>query len=162
MLRQIAYKQENKSIFDLDSTDIATLVNYAENGTGKAAVASKGILEFAYGYEYCNCLPNVDSSAMRSPGLSQPEEEEVEDYGLSINVKPNPASTWVAFNYSLPVYANEAVITITDLQGKKVTSFTLAGKIGQKVWDTRAVKPGTYLYSFVAGSTTRNGKIIIK
>ena len=123
---------------------------------------AENMLTVAYDYEYCNCLPTTDSSAMRSPGLIQPEEEEVEDYGLSIEVTPNPASTWLAFNYSLPVFADEASITITDLQGKRIAAFKLSGKIGQKVWDVRALKSGTYLYTFIAGSTTRNGKIIIK
>ena len=162
MFQQIVFRQANKSIFDLNSTDIATLVNYAENSTGKAAVASKGILEFAYDYEYCNCLPNVDSSAMKTPANTPPKEEEQEDYGFYVIITPNPATTWVAFNYALPAYADKASLEITDMQGKLIAGIQLTGKIGQKVWDTRKVEKGVYLYTLKVGTLQKTGKIIIK
>ena len=50
----------------------------------------------------------------------------------------------------------------TNGEAKRIQTFKLSGKIGQKVWDVRALKSGTYLYTFVASSTTKSGKIVIK
>ncbi len=83
------------------------------------------------------------------------------DNGLSIQAVPNPASTWVAFNYTLPVHVNEAVLQITDVHGRSITSFVITTKQGQQVWDIRDVKKGIYLYTLKAGTMSKNGKLII-
>jgi len=156
---QMNWQQQGRTVFDLDSAEIAMLVDYAENGLGKAAVISKGILEFAYGYHYCNCLPVNDSSNMKSSNAFAGTNET--DNGLLIEATPNPARTWVAFNYKLPVFATEAVLRITDVSGKTITTFTLNSKQGQQVWDIRNIEKGVYLYTLKAESLSKSGKLII-
>ncbi len=96
-------------------------------------------------------LPDtVNSIAVLEPGN-----------GLSIQAVPNPASTWVAFNYTLPVHVNEAVLQITDVHGRAITSFVITTKQGQQVWDIRDMKKGVYLYTLKAGAMSKNGKLII-
>ena len=34
-------------------------------------------------------------------------------------------------------------------------------KLGQKVWDTRSLKSGTYIYVFISGDLRQTGKIVI-
>jgi hypothetical protein len=76
-------------------------------------------------------------------------------------VYPNPASSWVAFDFTLPVHVNEAILQITDAQGRNVVSFTLKVKQGQQLWDIREVKKGTYFYNLKANGQSKNGKLII-
>jgi subtilisin family serine protease len=159
MEMQMAWQQQNRSIFELDSLEIAILLDFAENTSGKAALMARGLLEYAYGYHFCNCLPVDDPAAWKSTAMMPGSDV---DNGLSIQAVPNPASTWVAFNFTLPVHINEAVLQITDVHGRNITSFVIKSKQGQQVWDIRDAKKGTYLYSLKAGTLRKNGKLIIK
>jgi hypothetical protein len=78
-----------------------------------------------------------------------------------ITVYPNPASEWVAFNYTLPYDKTEGTIKIVDTKGTFVTSFGVTGLQGQKVWDTRKLNSGVYFYTLSVGEFTRSGKIVI-
>jgi hypothetical protein len=125
-----------------------------------AGTQAKGILEFAYGYHFCNCLPVSDSLGMKSSPVFN--ESGIQNNGLLINATPNPAKTWVAFNYRLPVYASEAVLQVTDMKGNTVTAFTLTSKQGQQVWDIRDVEKGVYIYTLKIGTLSKSGKLIVK
>jgi len=82
-------------------------------------------------------------------------------YGIEITVKPNPARGWVTFNYTLPDSESEGVIKISNISGKLVTTITITGKQGQKVWDTRKIKSGVYFYTLNISGFNKSGKIII-
>jgi len=81
--------------------------------------------------------------------------------GSSIFVQPNPAHTWVAFNYELTDNSSDGLIKITDITGKVIQLFPVSGKIGQKIWDTRSVKPGLYFYVITVSGLSKSGKVII-
>jgi hypothetical protein len=158
MQMQMAWKQQGRSIFELDSLEVEILLDFAENTSGKAAMMARGILEYAYSHHYCNCLPADDAGAWKSSAVMPGSAV---DNGLFIQALPNPASTWVAFNFTLPVHVNEAVLQITDVHGKSITSFVINTKQGQQVWDIRDLKKGVYLYTLKAGAMSKNGKLII-
>jgi hypothetical protein len=126
---------------------------------GTAGAQAKGILEFAYGFHYCNCLQG-DSSAWKS-SASLPLNK-TENNGLFVEATPNPAKTWVAFDYKLPTYAGEAVLQVSDMKGNLVTAFTLTAKQGQQVWDIRDIQKGAYLYVLKVGNLSKSGKLIIE
>ncbi|RLD50672.1 MAG: hypothetical protein DRJ05_19350 [Bacteroidetes bacterium] len=157
---QINWQQQGRNISDLDGLEIAIMVDYAENKRGKASMAAKGLLEYAYGYNYCDCLPVNDTSAWKS-SVVDPFAVTGES-NLFIEATPNPASTWVAFDYELPVYATGALLQVSGMNGKAIVSFRLSGKQGQKVWDIRDVEKGVYLYTLKVGSTNKSGKLIVE
>lgn len=78
-----------------------------------------------------------------------------------IQIWPNPAKEWTAFNYSLPYNVSEGTIKISDASGNVVESFIVSGLRGQKIWDTRNLKQGVYLYLFTVNGSTESGKIVI-
>ncbi len=156
---QIDIEQQNRSILELDNNEIDFLVNLAENSSGTAKVVARNILNFGYGYNYCHCLP-TDSSTMKSSAIDFEKPEN--DNGLYINAEPNPADTWVAFNVKIPSYINEAVLKITDINGKRTKEFSIDSRQGQKLWDIRGIKSGIYLYTLEAGTIKKSGKLIIK
>jgi hypothetical protein len=125
-----------------------------------AGTQAKGILEFAYGYNYCNCLPVNDTSAWKSAPVMPLSN--TAGNGLYISAKPNPADTWVAFDFKLPSYIERAVLTITDIEGRVITSFPIDAQDGQKIWDARKIESGAYFYALEAGSIRKSGKLIIK
>jgi hypothetical protein len=158
-LWQMELMQEGRSIFELDSTEIFMLESYTESNTISGA-AAKGILEFAHGYHFCNCLPENDSAYMKSsPDISQINTNE---NGMFIEAVPNPAKNWVAFNYDLPVYVQDAVIEITDVKGNRVALLEVEAGLKQKVWDIRKIESGVYIYTLKSGSLTKSGKVVIK
>ena len=156
---QISLEQQNKDIYELDSIEVDYLVDLADNSSGTAKAAARGILEFAYGYHYCDCLPD-NSSGLKSTDIAFDKPEQ--DNGLAIEAKPNPADDWVAFNYKIPSYTDEAVLRITDIEGREIVKFRFDTERGQQLWDVRKVKSGIYLYTLEAGSYIKSGKLIVK
>ncbi|RLD47929.1 MAG: hypothetical protein DRI88_04835 [Bacteroidetes bacterium] len=146
-------------IVNIDSTEVNNLVFIAENSIGTAGTQAKGILEFAYGYHYCNCI-NTDTSGMKSS-----ESFDFDDlnrvFGPKVEVYPNPANEWTSFNYTLLNDETEGVINITNVTGKLIETFVVKGQKGQKIWDPRKVKKGVYLYTFTTNGISKSGKIVI-
>jgi hypothetical protein len=68
---------------------------------------------------------------------------------------------WTVFNYKLPDDMSKGMIKITDVYGKLIEIFTINGKQGQKVWDTRHIEPGIYFYTIKVAGLSKSGKIII-
>ncbi|MDD4373699.1 MAG: T9SS type A sorting domain-containing protein [Bacteroidales bacterium] len=159
MQMQLAWQQQDRTIFELDSLEVDVLLDFTDNASGEAALLAKGILEYAYDYHYCNCLPVDDADALKS-SVAIPGNEL--DNGLIIKASPNPASSWVTFDFTLPVQINEAVLQISDVQGRNITAFVITAKQGQQLWDIRDVKKGVYLYTLKAGAMSKNGKLIIQ
>ncbi|RLD61251.1 MAG: hypothetical protein DRJ05_03025 [Bacteroidetes bacterium] len=157
---QMAWQQQGKSIFDLDGAEVATLEDYANIGSGKAARTAQGILNFAHGYDYCECPPVGDTTFWKNSGIDQLAQT-VEN-PLYVQASPNPANTWAAFNYKLPAHIGSAVLQVTDVNGRNIASFTFTAKQGQYVWDIRDVERGVYLYTLKAGSLSKSGKLIIE
>ena len=125
---------------------------------GEARVANAR--QQGYGYDYCNCPPNADTLAWKSsaPVYNKKSAET----GLGIVASPNPAKTWVAFNYSLPLGTQNALIEISDMHGRIIATFDINTKISQKVWDIREVERGIYLFRITTGAQSEGGKLIIE
>ncbi len=139
---------------------MANLENLAENGYGGAKTDAQGILEYAYGGHYCNCLSLPDSTGLKSSSINYGNL--VKATGIEIEAEPNPADSWVAFNYKLPANEPSALIIISDANGKVVERIDINGVQGQYIWDARKVKAGVYIYSIEVGSLSKKGKLIIK
>jgi hypothetical protein len=127
-----------------------------------AGTQAKGILEFAYGYDYCNCPDLPEGISLKSSSATIDLDKLAQARGLDINVEPNPTSTWAAFDYSLPPTATKAVIQITDNSGKTMQQVNIAQQQGQYVLDTRGYKTGIYYYTIICGDLQRTGKLIVK
>ena len=157
MQLNINLAQQGRNIFQLDSTEIATIIDIATNGLGSAVYEAKNILETAYGYHFNNC-PSLPENLPLKRHISSNSNDQ---YPLNISVKPNPANNWVAFDYQLPFYATEGIIKITDMTGKILKTIPVTDSIGQKVWDVRHIQSGVYLYILESGGYKKSGKLII-
>ncbi len=157
---QIDLLMQNRNMFELDSVEFSTVQDIAENGTGRSKFDARGILEYFYGYHYCNCMNVPDSTALKTAAINFDDLQQ--STGISIQAEPNPANTWVAFNYSLPFDGSGAVIKIFDNTGKKIDERVVADRQGQFIWDVRKIKPGVYLYKLECNGLSEKGKLIIK
>jgi hypothetical protein len=156
----IGLYQQNRTIYELDSIEIANLVNIAENGSGDTKYSARGILEFAYGYHYCDCPELPEIAGLKNSKIIN--DNGINNFGLLITAQPNPAKEWVAFNFRLPPGLNSATVKITDITSKVADVINLNGNIGQAVWDSRKVNPGVYFYTINAGNATKSDKIVIE
>ena len=85
----------------------------------------------------------------------------VKAYGMTIEVNPNPASIWAAFDYKLPEGETSAILIITEPNGKVIETIILTGNRGQKLWDTRHLSAGTYFYQMSCSGKSLSGKLVV-
>jgi hypothetical protein len=150
---------ENRKITGLNTTEQASLNSIADSSDNASGATSKGILETYYGSHFCNCPEIVGETAFKSSYVNPNDVNKI--YGIEINVKPNPAKDWAAFDYTLPENAKNATFIITDAFGKTIANFVLSGIQGQQLWDTRSIVAGTYLYILKVNGSSKTGKIVI-
>ncbi|MFA5418488.1 MAG: T9SS type A sorting domain-containing protein, partial [Bacteroidales bacterium] len=81
--------------------------------------------------------------------------------GFGLMVYPNPASTWAQFEYTLPRNATDGSIIITDITGKWIETIVLQSNQGSKLWDTRKLPKGVYLYTLKSVGLSETGKVVI-
>jgi len=158
-LHQTLY-QEGRNTFQLDSIEKANIIFIANNSTGVAGAQAKSILEAVYDEYFVDC-PEADGSAGYKSSSTINPNALGKAYGLNISVKPNPAKQWAAFDFTLPGDETEATITITNATGSTVAILEITGQQGQKLWDTRDIKHGVYIYTIKTPGFSQSGKIVI-
>jgi hypothetical protein len=156
----IILKQENRNPAELTETELALLEQIAEESQENAGAQAKAILEHFYGQHFCNCV-DTDVNENKSTSANINTNQFAEAMGLKIQAEPNPATTWVSFDYELPIGNDHAQLLIRNTEGKQIALFQISDQLGQKVWDTRSLKAGTYIYEFISGDLKQSGKIII-
>jgi len=156
-------QQQGRNIFQLDSLEILDLAYIADTSKYLAGVQAQSILNFVYGYSYFDLPdlqePNMKSGQIQNHGFHNKAMQEENHY---ISAHPNPASQWVAIDYTLPYPSEKATIIIYNAFGKIVKTFELKTVIGQSIWDTRNIPSGIYFYSLqVNGAAIDKRKLII-
>jgi hypothetical protein len=157
---QIEWKEMGKTIYDLDSTDILVLEDYAQNQMSTAGNIARNILSYAYNFHFCNCMHSNDSVFFKRSNASLFQSLN-EAYGIKISAKPNPARTWIAFDFVLPDDESKGTINISDVSGQVIRQFSVSGKTGQEVWDVRNIYQGMYYFTLTSSGLSRSGKVIV-
>jgi hypothetical protein len=159
MQLQINLMQQGRNVFQLDSAELASVQDMAGSGYGDAKKIARGILEHAYNQHFYDCPSLPDSLTLKHhhpPVLFNRND------AIQISVKPNPAHTWVAFDYTLPFSADEGAILIIDISGQVIENIPLNQNKGQKVIDTRLIPAGVYIYKVESSGYTSSGKLVIR
>lgn len=156
----INLKQTNRSPLEITEEEFVLIEYIAQNSTSAPGVNAKAILEHFYDQHFCNCV-NTSVDVNKSANASIDPNQFAEAMGLFITADPNPATTWVSFNYQLPIGKEKAVLTITNTEAKQIAQFIFTSEVGQKVWDTRSINAGTYIYEYICDDLKQSGKIVI-
>jgi hypothetical protein len=158
-LQQILFN-DGRMMDHLTLGELNMLNEYALTSEGSSGVQAMGILESFYGATFNNCksLTDGEESFKNSPVNTNLLGEA---YGLNVSVKPNPAKEFAAFDFTLPKEATTAILTITSQQGHVVERLELNGNKGQKLWDTRKIPSGAYIYVLEAAGFSKSGKLVI-
>jgi len=152
--------QQGRNTFQLDSAEKADISYIANNSKGIAGAQAKSILEAVYN-EYCAVCPDVEGSAGYKSATTINPDVLGKIYGLDVQVKPNPANQWAEFYYTLPDKVTTGSITIRNTSGSIIEVIEVSGKQGQKLWDTRNIASGTYLYTINSAGYSKTGKVVV-
>jgi Secretion system C-terminal sorting domain len=158
---QVSWKYEGNMMNQPDSSEISILESIASNTHSYAGNMARNILTYANVQHYCNCLPHEDSVYLKNEFIHT-ENIQPENNILKISAEPNPAQTYVAFDFELPGMNSTGLINIADVQGKMIRQFQVNGKTGQIVWNSSGVKAGVYYYHLGSSGLNKAGKVIIK
>lgn len=77
---------------------------------------------------------------------------------------PNPASSYVLFDYKLPQQAKDMKLIVTNITGQVVSEIAIGSdnKNGTVRWETANNPSGVYIYKLTDGSTTYDiGKVVL-
>jgi len=150
----------------LDSTEIVFVRHIADYGTGYPQAMAQNILREVEGnsnFEGDHSCPSLSLGEGRTSNTIP--ETSLEGFGkaLGLNaiISPNPASNWVSIDYTLPINASKATISIANTFGVIVISEELYNRQGQKVIDLRGLANGVYVYTIRSGEFVCSGKLIV-
>ena len=88
--------------------------------------------------------------------------DNVEEKQMSnVRVYPNPATTWIAIDYTLPMDYRAATVEIANTLGVKVLQKQLNGHEGQSVLDLRGLANGVYTLTVMCGEYVLAEKLVI-
>ena len=156
---------DQRNTMQLDSAERSTVEHIAAYGTGTPQAMARAIMMGTYGYHYDDCPNGLDlyypTRGLDCFGSSFSSEDFGRAIGFWVDVSPNPASTWVVVDYSLPVGVTEAQMRIVNLHGVTVATYNLQGKESQKVLDLRDLPDGVYIYTVFCGKHTQTSKLVI-
>jgi len=155
---QINLANNGRNLSALNITEKEQLIAIAAFGHGIASAQAKGILEFWAGVPSCNCVRYND---VLKHATAKPVTQSSLPVDAIINANPNPATTWIAFDYTLPDAYLSVNLSIYDNNGRLIDNVLLTGKQGQKVLNTSSYAPGTYVYKCDQIKKI-SGKFIIK
>jgi hypothetical protein len=148
----------NRSLMQLDSTEVAYLIGLGEAWTDFTGSAIRNLL--CFGYHYCIPTDISGSGSSYRPSLSIQSASTTIDI---VKIYPNPANTYLTFKYEFTKSDFPANLTITDANGKIRSREMLNLDRDEFLIDTRAFTNGVYFYE-VSGSKgiIQSGKIAIK
>ncbi len=153
--------QSGRTTFQLTDAERELVEGIAGNGYGAASVMARSIMESVYGAGAFSCPQTDLSKGDRGTTSSYSSEEIGKAVGLACSTSPNPATTWVAVDYTLPGGASKAVLAVTNALGVTVMSTELDGSTGQKVLDLRPLANGVYTCTVLCGKYQMTGKLVV-
>ena len=106
----------------------------------------------------CLDLPNTESDRNAASFSGVPSED---GSGPTIEITPNPATTRISIEYSIPSGMEFAELVLSNIMGMIVLNAELHGSQGQKTLDVSGLANGIYYYVFRCGEIVKTGKIVI-
>lgn len=161
VLNDTLYKQ-HRTVFELTESETAMVDSLATFGVGIAQVMAENILEANGGPTMVNCPQMVLHDDIGDGGRGNFVAKDLnEALGFTINVSPNPATTWMAIDFTLPNKITKASFTLTNTLGVEVLNVELNGNQGQRVMDLRHLSDGVYVYTVSCAGLLYTGKLVI-
>ena len=151
----------DRTVFELTAAETNMVKGIAGEGVGVSRLIAQSLLEAVTGEITETCHdPEIPETLNGGRGRAMMYESSINKLaGFTVNVSPNPATTWVVVDYTLPSKTSKASVIITNTLGVTVISTELNGDQGQKVLDLRDLADGMY---FVRVTDGENHSKILK
>lgn len=156
----IALSDSNKTIFDVDSSQKVIIDSIAGSSHYVAGAQARGLLRFVF-LEDSVLVPETDTAAYKSLEIKFDNDFKENTYQL-LRVTPNPASTWLSFEYRMPAGCSEASIEIVDQTGKPIKLISVRKSWGIENISLKNISSGIYICLLKGnGIVYENDKLII-
>lgn len=154
---------DGRNILQLDTLEIETLQQIANNKIGIASTYAQNILCYAYHQCIDNIQIDENQDKMKSTNFTNKSNKVNQKEYNQVTATPNPASIFVKFDWNLPLLKGNALLKISDLNGKILDQKIITTPKGQWIFDTRYIKNGIYLYEIKSENQgiIFNSKLII-
>lgn len=156
---------DGRNAMQMNSTERATVEHIADYSTGIPQMMARTLLEESTGESDAEnsfaCVTLTLPEGGQGRGNTFTQEDFGKAMGMNVSVKPNPATTWTAVDYTLPAKMAQATIRVTNALGVTVMTAELNGNQGQKVLDLRNLADGVYVYTISCGEYVQTGKLVI-
>ena len=154
---------DKRNVAQLTTSEIANLLKISDKESGgQAAERAENILCFFY--DLCKKEMGSPKSNSDKPKKSKLTDKELYEGLNTVKVAPNPANTYIEFEYTILIPSESSVLRILDVQGKPIKSWNLGtNQRGLKILDTRELINGVYFYELFQGNEKlKSGKFIIQ
>ena len=148
-----------KTIYYLDSTQIASLETYASSNNYRGAILARNILCFLYDI----CIDDVPAPPkMLRIGSNSNNNQNTIPFIASVKVMPNPAHEYASFIWDMKSFDKSNILYIYDQNGKILVTQPIDTKQGQWVWNIKNVPNGVYVYTIKSDQLILySGKVIV-
>jgi hypothetical protein len=156
----LSLAQQNKTIYQMDSTDYAYVYDLAIKCPEYDAVYdARSIVYIKTGEEITDC---PDEMGNRSMQFSFSQKEVINEVNISLGENyPEPFNQFTTIPYQLPEETNGRII-VKDMLGKTVDVFSVSDTESLIKIDTKNWHPGVYIYSLeVEGIPIFSKKMIL-
>ena len=160
MLSNIA--QQGKTVFDADSTTIASLMEIEAGNSGMASVYARNVLLALDQMEYEEpiLLPDMLKASIAQEDYNTLISKANEAPGY-IAVKPNPAKNYIIVEYELE-QVSDASIDINDITGNLKHRLNVFNRQDEVTVNTQDWKPGIYIATLkIDGKLVESVKLTI-
>lgn len=146
----------------LDSVQVDTLEEIADNDGHAAGAIAKGMLNTHYGYNY-QVVP-LGTGGQKNLVIRPPYPPTGQTTGQAIVAYPNPAHQRVTFVWDLPDRTEGTVISVMDMKGREEMRQAVQGGSGTLEWRTDGLSPGVYFYQATSGGfvSPRSKLVLVK
>lgn len=156
---------DGRNAMQMNNTERAIVEHIADYSTGIPQMMARTLLEESTGESDAEnsfaCVTLTLPEGGQGRGCTFTSEDIGKAMGMDVSVKPNPATTWTAVDYTLPAKMAQATIRVTNALGVTVMTAELNGNQGQKVLDLRNLADGVYVYTISCGEYVQTGKLVI-
>jgi len=147
------------ALSSVDSVHAIPLLTLTQSGDNNATAMARDIL-IASGmllYQEPINIGNTEKSAIAQITAAKPENT-VKRGSEQLSISPNPATTYTIVEYSLPVKASNASISIYNTNGVVVWQQDIKLVKDQVIVDLSSIPSGSYMVSLQSGKQTLTSK----
>ena len=154
-------QSNNKQYTDLDSNQMVTLTDIADNANGKVKAYAQNLLAAITGNHYPEQIifPSCSNKSEKVEWENVFESDVASNY---FKLYPNPANNYISIEYNFDYNFSNALFSVITLEGATVLNFKTNYRQGVHNIDLRDWKQGTYIISLKSNGRMLQSEKFIK